>query len=180
MSKSQIRAWCKENLRRLRKQSPAGSLPSFPVPELTSFLPSRPTQILVYLATRWEPSSQELIMYLWEDTYHEVFIPNTSDLSPAFTHFTPETQLSKSQIGTFEDLTQEKIFRAGDFRSKSVCIVPCLGVSHENFRLGYGSGFYDRFLAEFPGKSIGVVYQKNIVDFTPEDHDIPLDTIISW
>ena len=40
----------------------------------------------------------------------------------------------------------------------SVCILPGLGFDLEGYRLGYGKGYYDRFLSKYRGANIGVCY----------------------
>ena len=63
---------------------------------------------------------------------------------------------------------------------KTICIVPALAFSKQGHRLGYGMGYYDSFLRDFRGKSIGFSYSELIFDDIPhEDHDIPLDMIIT-
>jgi len=44
----------------------------------------------------------------------------------------------------------------------SICIVPALLVDIKGYRLGYGAGFYDRFLSTYPGKKICLAYQQNL------------------
>ena len=44
----------------------------------------------------------------------------------------------------------------------SICIVPALLVDTKGYRLGYGAGFYDRFLSTYPGKKICLAYQQNL------------------
>lgn len=62
----------------------------------------------------------------------------------------------------------------------SVIVVPMLGFTKDCFRIGFGSGFYDRFLASQPhATTIGLCYQSGLCSFTPEKHDIPLDTIVT-
>ena len=60
-------------------------------------------------------------------------------------------------------------------------IVPGLAFTRDGKRLGYGGGWYDRFLASAPNSDakIGVAYSFQIVDDLPaEPHDIPLDDIV--
>ncbi|MBQ4153345.1 MAG: 5-formyltetrahydrofolate cyclo-ligase [Oscillospiraceae bacterium] len=40
----------------------------------------------------------------------------------------------------------------------SICIVPGLLFDDEGFRLGYGKGYYDRFLSNYQGVTVGVCY----------------------
>lgn len=60
-------------------------------------------------------------------------------------------------------------------------IVPGLAFTRDGRRLGYGGGWYDRFLASAPKSAvkIGVAYSFQIVEDLPaEPHDIPLDDIV--
>ncbi len=62
-----------------------------------------------------------------------------------------------------------------------VIIVPMLGFDDTLQRIGYGGGFYDRFLDTQPqAKKIGVCFELGKIDHVPtEPHDIPLDTIVT-
>ena len=58
-----------------------------------------------------------------------------------------------------------------------VILVPTVGISQKGVRLGYGHGFYDRFLAENKIETISLTLEKQIVKNIPRsDHDI----IINW
>ncbi len=62
-----------------------------------------------------------------------------------------------------------------------VIIVPLLGFDEAGYRLGYGGGFYDRFLATQPqALTIGLGFEQSLVTgFPREAHDIPLQMIIT-
>ena len=63
----------------------------------------------------------------------------------------------------------------------SICIVPALLVDAKGYRLGYGAGFYDRFLSTYPGKKICLAYQQNL-SRTMLPHtafDITVDLVIT-
>ena len=60
-------------------------------------------------------------------------------------------------------------------------IIPGLAFTRGGKRLGYGGGWYDRFLASAPkdAAKIGVAYSFQIVDdFPAEPHDIPLTDVV--
>lgn len=60
--------------------------------------------------------------------------------------------------------------------SNSICIVPALGIDKNGHRIGYGGGYYDRFLKRYTGLSIGVAYPAHFVSSIPaEEHDVKLN-----
>ena len=63
----------------------------------------------------------------------------------------------------------------------SICIVPALLVDAKGYRLGYGAGFYDRFLSTYPGKKICLAYQQSLSRTTlPHTaFDIGVDLVIT-
>lgn len=61
-----------------------------------------------------------------------------------------------------------------------VTIVPLLGFNKSLHRIGYGKGCYDRYFARNPDTAkIGIAYDEQLCDFTPEPHDVALDCIIT-
>lgn len=62
-----------------------------------------------------------------------------------------------------------------------LAIIPMVGGDPRCNRIGYGKGFYDRFLANVDALKIGLCYQQCIAPepVKTSDHDIPLDMIIT-
>ncbi|MDP3975927.1 MAG: 5-formyltetrahydrofolate cyclo-ligase [bacterium] len=59
-------------------------------------------------------------------------------------------------------------------------LVPGLAFCQDGRRLGRGVGFYDRFLSQFKGSSIGLCFQEQLVSELPwEEHDRKVDFVIS-
>lgn len=57
-------------------------------------------------------------------------------------------------------------------RADTLCLVPGLAFDAAGYRLGYGKGYYDRFLSEFPGRSMGLCSTESLVLSLPADtHD---------
>ena len=68
-----------------------------------------------------------------------------------------------------------------DQKNNSICIVPALLVDTKGYRLGYGAGFYDRFLSTYPGKKICLAYKQNLSQ-TMLPHttfDVAIDLVIT-
>ena len=59
-------------------------------------------------------------------------------------------------------------------------IIPALAVDKNKYRLGYGGGFYDRFLENLETIKIVCLPKEFVVETVyPEIHDIPVDIIIT-
>lgn len=83
--------------------------------------------------------------------------------------------------GTFhvpEPLGHEIPASAGDI---SCAIIPMLGYDRSGGRIGYGAGYYDRFLSENPHiKTVGLAFSAQEVPEIPtQDHDIRMDVIVT-
>lgn len=62
----------------------------------------------------------------------------------------------------------------------SICLVPGLAFDRHGFRLGYGKGYYDRFLSGYTGLKIGVVYEGCLCQRLPHGYyDLPVDLLIT-
>ena len=59
-------------------------------------------------------------------------------------------------------------------------IVPGLSFDRNNYRLGYGGGYYDNFMVNYPAaKKIGIFYPFQEIENVPsETHDMMLDEIL--
>ncbi len=63
---------------------------------------------------------------------------------------------------------------------RTLCIVPGLAYDSAGYRLGYGGGYYDRFLCNFSGMAIGAFYSDFYAEKLPhDDYDVPLNCIIT-
>ncbi len=86
-------------------------------------------------------------------------------------------ELKKSKFGLLEPAKEAKI---AEITEKTLCIVPALAFSSDGSRLGYGKGFYDKFLQNFAGISAGLCYSQLVLDTLPaESHDKRVDILIT-
>ena len=61
-----------------------------------------------------------------------------------------------------------------------IIIVPAMAYDSKGFRLGYGKGFYDRFLPDFLGTKIGLCYSSFMAESLPRGrYDISVDIIVT-
>jgi 5-formyltetrahydrofolate cyclo-ligase len=89
--------------------------------------------------------------------------------------YSEDIELKKSEFNIFEPCSNPISAQALD-----LIIVPALMVDKFNYRLGYGGGFYDRFLNENPEiTTICPIFSELYVEKLPHDNfDIPIDIII--
>jgi 5,10-methenyltetrahydrofolate synthetase len=61
-------------------------------------------------------------------------------------------------------------------------LAPLVGFDRDNYRLGYGGGYFDRTLASLARRPvvIGIGYDFGALDsIFPQNHDIPMDAVVT-
>jgi 5-formyltetrahydrofolate cyclo-ligase len=59
-------------------------------------------------------------------------------------------------------------------------LVPTVGISQDGVRLGYGHGFYDKFLSKNKIETISLILEKQVIKkIPPSDHDIIMNWILT-
>lgn len=84
--------------------------------------------------------------------------------------------VSNNAYGIPEPLADSPLF---DPAEADLCLVPLLAWDSRGYRLGYGGGFYDRFLAAYPLETVGIAHRAFGMDVLPVDSawDIPLKAV---
>lgn len=134
--------------------------------------------LLCYYPVRGEPDILPLAQYTLELGKKVAFpISHVSDKRLSFHVISNLSELTRGTYNIPEP--SEAAAEITDF-SGSLCIVPALAFDKEGHRLGYGAGYYDRFLSSFNGVSIGLAYSQFYVDKIPFDkHDASVNIIIT-
>ena len=115
------------------------------------------------------------LLSLLEDKEKKFFLPKIDGDNLLCCSFDESQELCTSCFKTKEPTTPPC-----DKNCIDLVIVPALCCDKNNFRLGYGGGFYDRFLIDFKGNSIVCLPKSLIIEtIYPEKYDIPINTIIS-
>jgi 5-formyltetrahydrofolate cyclo-ligase len=59
-------------------------------------------------------------------------------------------------------------------------LVPTVGISQDGVRLGYGHGFYDKFLSKNKTETISLILEKQVIKKIPRsDHDVIMNWILT-
>ncbi len=102
---------------------------------------------------------------------------NTSDCTMTFKYVSSRAELISGAYSIPEPKESAETFKGG---KNVICIVPALTFDKFGFRLGYGKGYYDRFLKNFDGISLGAIYQDFLCDTLPHGYyDVSVDILVS-
>ena len=86
--------------------------------------------------------------------------------------WSPTTRYEASSFGVEEPISEQEAHHL------DLLIVPGLAFSKNGYRIGFGGGYYDRFLSAFDGKTVSLVFGEQFNDqWTPDVFDIPIDKI---
>ena len=98
-----------------------------------------------------------------------------------FVQISRETEFVQSALGILEPLPSYPGYPAWEFTEKfkvELIILPGLAFDRKGSRLGFGGGFYDRFLQTYPQSGrLGLAFAWQIVDLVPKD---PWDQNINY
>ena len=136
--------------------------------------------VMVYLSMNSEVETWELIDLLLKQD-RKIIAPvvdtESGDLIPKQIHNLDE-DLVLHRYGMYEPKVSCPVFPSNQLQ---LIIVPGIAFDSEGYRLGYGKGFYDRFLPTCPNAvTVGIAYQLQIVDDThPQTWDIPVQHIFT-
>lgn len=96
-------------------------------------------------------------------------------------HFYQLDDFDQLEVGYYDlqEPQPEKTIRI-EAEDIDLLIVPGIAFSKQGYRIGFGGGFYDRFLSNFPNHTVSLAYTKQLItDIPVEEHDIPVDLIVN-
>ncbi len=128
--------------------------------------------IATYLAMPHEVDTSLFIQRFLDDG-KTVLVPKTyPDRVLAFVPYDPAT-LEVTSFGLLEPISDARVAP----EAIDLIHVPGVCFNPEGYRIGYGAGFYDRFLANYGGQTLSTAYACQQVDFKPENHDVPVGEV---
>lgn len=130
--------------------------------------------ILFYMATKHEIETRNMIRAALA-CGKKVSLPRcTPEGTMEFYYISSLSDVKEGSFGILEpERNPENL--ALDFEN-SLCIVPGLSFDPEGNRLGYGKGYYDKFLRSYKGVSMGLCYGSFVKWSIPAGKfDVPVD-----
>ena len=130
--------------------------------------------IYVYLSYNQEVRTEEIIRRAWADG-KQVAVPKIVGEEMRFFLITENTVIAPGYKDIPEPVEAEE---AHD--PSALVLLPGLAFDPQGHRLGYGGGFYDRFLSKEPHPTIALCFSFQLLPVLEcEAHDIPADAVLS-
>ncbi|MEZ3497276.1 MAG: 5-formyltetrahydrofolate cyclo-ligase [Lachnospiraceae bacterium] len=122
--------------------------------------------LFCYVSTEIEVDTREILRRAIADG-KTVAVPRCVDGTREMDFYILQ-DMSALESGSFGVLEPNPALcrKVTDF-SEGLCIIPALAFDKSGYRLGYGKGYYDRFLAKFSGETLGLVYDCCFYDSLP-------------
>ena len=131
--------------------------------------------IATYLSMPHEVSTAAFIKQAQLDG-KRVLVPKTYGQGRMIFVDYDESRLQKSSFGLMEPISEEDV----DKTEIDLIHVPGVVFNSQGFRIGYGGGYYDRYLVDFAGASISSIYSFQQSDFGPDYHDIAVKEVLTY
>lgn len=136
--------------------------------------------VLTYVGHRDEICTKDIIIDCLK-AKKKVYIP-ACDVEKTSMDFYKTEDYYDLVVGPFDILEPKKDLSKKIDRSNpnSVCLIPGVCFDIKGHRVGYGKGYYDRFLSNYYGYKIGICYEDFLLTEVPADvYDIPVDFIVT-
>ena len=135
--------------------------------------------LLVYVSTPIEVDTRRIIEQALLDG-KKVAVPRCVDgtRNMEFYYIRSMEDLEAGTFGVLEPIVEKTVLMT-DY-SHGLCIVPAFSYDWSGFRLGYGKGYYDRFLSRFDGNIIGICYSSCVQRSLPHGRfDRPVELLVT-
>ncbi|RHW38505.1 5-formyltetrahydrofolate cyclo-ligase [Lysinibacillus yapensis] len=135
--------------------------------------------IAITISNKREVDTIELIKQLWK-LNKTVVVPkcHPKDRTMDFYKIENFDQLETVYMDLKEPKTDCTVLVSPD--EIDCMVVPGIVFDKKGYRIGYGGGYYDRYLVRFNGKLISLAFSIQVVESVPvEPHDQPVDLILT-
>ena len=115
-------------------------------------------KVLCYVSTDIEVDTRAFIDRALADG-KQVAVPRClPDAQMEFHYIGSLSELSPGAFSVLEPSPDAPVARSDE---RTLLIVPALAIDRRGYRLGYGKGYYDRYISDFAGITVGVCYSRN-------------------
>lgn len=139
----------------------------------------RNSVLLIYVSTAIEVDTFRIIRQAIEDGKRVAVprcVPDTRNME--FYYIDSTDELSPGMFGVLEPaVNPDRLYHESE---GGLCIVPAFSYDWRGYRLGYGKGYYDRFLSRFEGNMVGICYSDCVQRSLPHGrYDRPVSLLVT-
>lgn len=135
--------------------------------------------LLVYVSTEIEVDTFRIIRQAIEDG-KKVAVPRCvpDSRNMEFYYIDSTDELEPGMFGVSEPVPNpDRLYQEKD---GGLCLVPAFSYDWQGYRLGYGKGYYDRFLSRFEGNIVGICYSDCVQRSLPHGrYDRPVELLVT-
>ncbi len=136
--------------------------------------------LLFYVSYRSEADTLQLLKKALE-AGRNVAVPKVMGTDMVFYRITEFSQLIEGYKGILEPDRSRCEAVTSVFPQRTILFVPGCAFDQKGGRMGYGGGFYDRFMEQYPDVlRVALAYEEQLVEEVPrEAHDKEVDVVIT-
>lgn len=133
--------------------------------------------VLLYYSINSEVATHELLETLLKSSKRVALPVCYNNGKMCFRYITDLSQLTS---GIFSALEPDKSCEEFVSSKHAVCVIPAIAFDKQGYRLGYGKGYYDRYMTDPSIVKVGFVYDELFVDTLPRGRfDMSCDLVIT-
>ncbi len=178
-----LKAELREKYRRLRQEMPPeikAEKDEAIAAQVRRLWQYRETDVLfTYVSTPIEVDTHRIIQQALEDGKTLAVprcVPGTRQME--FYRIDSPDELESGAFGVLEPPANPARLMPAD--RDGLCLVPAFSYDWSGYRLGYGKGYYDRFLAQFQGHIVGICYSECVQRTLPHGrYDRPVELLVT-
>ena len=167
MDKQSLRKWAKDKRKEINMNAKSNILVN-KLMQSSEYINSK--KIMIFYPLKNEIN----LLSLLDDNSKQFYLPRIKGDILECCPYCKDDELSESDFHT-----KEPICNSCSKSNIDLVVVPALLCDKLNYRLGYGGGFYDKFLTNFNGKSVVCIPSELIIDELPiNSYDIRINNVI--
>ena len=136
--------------------------------------------VLLYSPIKGEVNLLPLIQVILKEGKSVAFpLCHTESCTLTYHYVTSIDELISGSYGTMEPSINSPLY-IPDKNNNDLILVPGISFDKQGYRLGYGKGYYDRYLSLYPCKSVGIAFSECLCKELPHNiYDFKINCLIT-
>lgn len=133
----------------------------------------------ITLSKSFEWNTKPIIEQAWKQ-HKEIVVPKVNQKNKSLSFFKINS-FHDVQTGSLHILEPKSTIKERIEKTRiDLLIIPGIVFDRSGYRIGFGGGYFDRFLIDFPNETVSLVDCIQLVDSIPKDvYDIPVKALVT-